>query len=252
MVLIGPGRQGQGLNGAHVHPGEGLEVQSIQLVADLDEPLVAAGLQFRGGHGDGPDAAGKQLVDVEGVCAAGIGDAQLAAELLGDAGGHGGGQGEQALARHVHLTAGQLAGLHVHGEGVGQLQTEFQAVGVSQSLQAVEHGNGVLVLQVLLEVVVVEGDVVIAHAVQNGAGGLVAKDGGVALDEGVQVLLLDEVRGDALDLVRRAAVEGGHRHAAGDVGGDGVDISALAGEKLLQNLDAFLENGRLAGVDHAV
>ena len=115
-----------------------------------------------------------------------------------------------------------------------------------------EHGNGVGVLQVLLEVMVVEGNVVVAHAVQDGAGGLVAQNGGIALDEGVQVLLFNEVAGDALDLVRRAAVEGGHRHAAGDVGRDGVDVSALAGEELLQDLDALLENGCLAGVDHAV
>ena len=115
-----------------------------------------------------------------------------------------------------------------------------------------EHGDGVLVLQVLLEVVVVEGDVVVAHAVQDGPGGLVAQDGGIALDEGVQVLLLNQVAGDALDLVRRAAVEGGHRHTAGDVGRDGVDVSDLAGEELLQDLNALLENGGLAGVDHAV
>ena len=252
MVLVGPGSQSQSLDGAHIHAGEGLEVHGVQLVADLDEPLVAAGLQFGGGHGDGPDAAGEQLVDVEGVGAAGVGDPQPSAELLGDAGRHGGGQGEQALARHVHFLAGQLAGLHVHGEGVGQLQTELQTVGVRQRLQAVEHGNGVGVLEVLLEVVVVEGDVVVAHAVQNGAGGLVAQNGGVALDEGVQMLLLNEVAGDALDLVRRAAVEGRDRHAAGDMGGDGVDVGALAGEKLFQDPDALLEDGSLAGVDHAV
>ena len=31
----------------------------------------------------------------------------------------------------------------------------------------------------------VEHDVVVAHGVENAAGGLVAEDGGVALDEGV-------------------------------------------------------------------
>ena len=252
MVLIGPGGQGQSLNGTHIHAGEGLEVHGVQLVADLDEPLVAARFQLGGGHGDGPDAAGKQLVDVESVGTAGVGDAQLAAEFLGDAGGHGGGQGEQALARHVHFLTGQFAGLHIHGEGVGQLQTEFQAVLSRQSQQAAEHGNGVLVLQIFLEMVVIKGNVVIAHTVQDGPGGLVAQDGRIALDEGVQMLLLNEVRGNALDLIRWAAVEGGDRHAAGDMGGDGVDVSALLGEELLENTDALLENGGGAGVDHAV
>ena len=60
----------------------------------------------------------------------------------------------------------------------------------ARAWQAVEHGHRVGVLQVLLEVVVVKGDVVVAHGVQDGPGGLIAQDGGIALDEGVQVLLL--------------------------------------------------------------
>ena len=115
-----------------------------------------------------------------------------------------------------------------------------------------EHGHRVGVLQVLLEVVIVEGDIVIAHGVQNGPGGLVPQDGGIALDEGVQVLLLQQVAGDPLDLVRRAAVEGGHRHGSGHMGSDRVDIIAFSREELLQNSDALLEDGRLGGVHHAV
>ena len=60
------------------------------------------------------------------------------------------------------------------------------------------------------------GDVVVAHSVQDGPGRLVAQDGGVALDEGVQMLLREEVGGNALDLVRRTAVEGGDGDAAED------------------------------------
>ena len=115
-----------------------------------------------------------------------------------------------------------------------------------------EHGHRVGILQVLLEVVIVEGDIVIAHGVQNGPGGLVPQDGGIALDEGVQVLLLQQVAGDPLDLVRRAAVEGGHRHGSGHMGSDRVDIIAFSREELLQNSDALLEDGRLGGVHHAV
>ena len=252
VILVGPSRQREGLDADHVHAGEGLEVQSVQLVSDLGEPLVAAGLQLGGGHGDGPDTAGEQLVNVEGVGTAGIREAQLPAKLLGHHGGHGGGQGEEGLARHVHLLAGQFPGLHVHREGVGELQAKFQTLPVRQGLEAVEHGHRVGILQVLLEVVIVEGDIVIAHGVQNGPGGLVPQDGGIALDEGVQVLLLQQVAGDPLDLVRRAAVEGGHRHGSGHMGSDRVDIIAFSREELLQNSDALLEDGRLGGVHHAV
>ncbi len=250
VVLIGPGRQGQGLDARHVHAGEGLELQGVQLVADLDEALVAAGLELGGGHGDGPDAQGEELVDVQRVGASGVADAHAAAELLGNPGRHGGGQGEEGLARHVHFLAGQFSALHVHGEGVGELEAELHAGLVRQGLEAAEHGHRVRVLEVLVKVVVVEGDVVVAHAVQDGPGGLVAQNGGVALDEGVEVFLLNQVAGDALNLVRRAAVKGGEGDAAGDMGRDGVDEGAFGGEELLEDPDALLENGGLGGVHH--
>ena len=66
------------------------------------------------------------------------------------------------------------------------------------------------------------------------------------------MLLLQQVAGDPLDLVRRAAVEGGHRHGSGHMGSDRVDIIAFSREELLQNGDALLEDGRLGGVHHAV
>ena len=252
MVLIPPGGQGQCVDTQYIHAAEGGEVQLVQNFADLGEALVAAGLQLRGGHGDGPDAAGEQLVDVEGVGAAGVGQPQLAVKFPAQPRGHGGGQGEQALARHIHFLAGQFSGLDIHGEGVAQLEAEFQTPVRGPLFQTVEHGDGVLVLQILFEMVVVKGDIVITHLVQNGAGGLIAQQSGVALDEGVQPLFLDKIGGDALDLLRRAAVEGGEGDRAGDPGGDGVDGVLLRREQLMENGDALLEDRRFGGVHHAV
>ena len=252
MVLIPPGGQGQCVDTQYIHAAEGGEVQLVQNFADLGEALVAAGLQLRGGHGDGPDAAGEQLVDVEGVGAAGVGQPQLAVKFPAQPRGHGSGQREQAFASHVHFLAGQLSGLYVHGEGVAQLETKFQTPVRGPFFQTVEHGDGVLVLQIFLEVVVIKGDIVIAHFIQNGAGGLIAQQSGVALDEGVQPLFLDEIGGDALDLLRRAAVEGGEGDGAGNPGGDGVDGVLLRREQLMENGDALLEDRCFGGVHHAV
>ena len=252
MVLIPPGRKGQGVDAQYIHAAEGGEVQLVQNFADLGEALVAAGLQLRGGHGDGPDAAGKQLVDVEGVGAAGVGQPQLAVKFPAQPRGHGSGQREQAFASHVHFLAGQLSGLYVHGEGVAQLETKFQTPVRGPFFQTVEHGDGVLVLQILLEVMVVKGDVVIAHLVQNGAGSLIAQQSGVALDEGMEILFRDEIGGDPLDLLRRAAVEGGEGDGAGDPGGDGVDGGLFSREQLMENGDALLKDRCFGGVHHAV
>lgn len=98
------------------------------------------------------------------------------------------GQGEQAPTGHIHLVVGQFTTGGVHGEGVGELQAELQPAAVRQLLEPLEHGNGVCPLEILVEVVLVKDDVVIAHGVQRPPGSLVAQNGGVAFDEGVQVL----------------------------------------------------------------
>ena len=69
----------QGGDGGHVDVLATLH--ALKDVRDLAEALVAAGLEHRGGHGDGPDARGVQVMDVAGVGAAGVADAQLAVEL---------------------------------------------------------------------------------------------------------------------------------------------------------------------------
>ena len=243
---------GQVTDGLRVRAGEGAVGQSLHLLHHLQQAVVAAGLEDGGGHGDGPDTGGKQLIAVEVLGSAGEGDPHPAAELPGDAVAHLDGQGEQAPAGHIHLVVGQLTTGGVHGEGVGELQAELQPAAVRQLLEPLEHGNGVRPLEILVEVVLVKDDVVIAHGVQRPPGSLVAQNGGVAFDEGVQVLFGDEIAGNALDLIGRTSVEGRDGDAAGDTGGDGVDEVALRREQLLQNLLALTEDGGTAGVHHAV
>ena len=119
-----------------------------------------------------------------------------------------------------------------------------------------EHRKGVLPLQVLLEVVVVEGDVVEAQPVQDIPGGLIAQQGGVALHIGVQALLLDEVGGDTLDLGGGTAVEGGLGDGLGHHGGEPLHKSGVHLGKLVQVLQrplfTALEHGGAGGVHHLV
>ena len=239
-------------DGLGVRAGEGSVRHGLHLLHHLVQAVVAAGLEDGGGHGDGPDARREQLVAVEILRAAGEGDAHSALELAGDAVAHLDGQGEQAAAGHIHLVVGQLAPGGVHGEGVGELQAELQILAVRQRLQPLKHGYGIDPLEILVEVVLVEHDVVVAHAVQCAPRRLVAQNGRVALDEGMQVLFGDEVAGDALDLIRGTAVEGGHGDAAADAGINGVDIVALRREQLLQHGLALAEDGGLIGVHHTV
>ena len=252
MVIVCVRSGGHLTNGLGAGAVKGLVGHGLHLFHHLQQAVVSTGLEDGGGHGDGPDTGGKELVAVEVFCAAGEGNAHLSLELAGNPMAHLNGQGEQAAAGHIHLVIGQLAPGGVHREGVGELQTKLQAVFIGQCLQALKHRHGVGPLEVFPEVVVVKHDIVIAHTVQNGPGGLVAQDGGVALHEGVQMLFGDEVGGNALDLIRGAAVEGGHGDAAGDTGRDGVNVVALLGEQLLEHCLALAENGGPGGVHHAV
>ena len=186
----------------------------LDLFDHLVQAVVAAGLQNGGGDGDGPDAGGKELVAVEVVRAACERNAHLAAKLAGDAIAHLDRQWEEAAAGHVHFLVGKLAARRVDGEGVGELEAEFKALLIRKLLQPLEHRHGVLPLEVLVEVVLIEDDVVIAHGIEDAARGLVAENRRVALDEGVQMLFLEKIACDALDLLRRAAVKRGERDGA--------------------------------------
>ena len=254
-LLARDGRH-QRVHGSGVHTGKALGVNALQRFSHLGHAVVAAGLQDVGGHGHGPDARIHQAANVLRVRAAGVGDAQLALELVGNAVRQGQAQRVQGSAGHVHLLAGQLRPGHVHGEGVGELHAKLQAALVAELLQTVQHGNGVGPLQVLHEVVLVEDDVVKAQAVQHVAGGAVTQERGVALDEGVEPLLANEVGGDALDLVGRAAVKGGLGDGVGDAGRDGVNKGLVNVVKEAQvgarPGNGLLELRLLGGVHHLV
>ena len=252
MVEVGVAADAECLNGGGVGAMESGKGHILHLFAHLAQTVVAAGLENGGGHGDGPDTGCEQLVAVEVFRAAGKGNAHFALELLGNAVAHLNGQGEQGAAGHIHLVAGQLAAGGVDGEGVGQLQAEFHAGLVRQRLQTLEHGNSVGPLEIFVEVMLVKDDVVVAHGVQNGAGGAVAENGGVALDEGIDLLLRDQVGGDALNLIGGAAVESRQSDGAGDMGADAVDEVGLLREELLEHRLALDKLGRIRGVLHGL
>ena len=163
VVRVRAAGGGQGRNGLSVRAVERAERHAGSLFGHLGQAVVAARLQNGRGDGDGPDPGRQQLVAVEEVCAARERDLHLTAELRGDAAAHFDGQREQGAAGHVHLVVRQLAARRVDRERVRQLQAELQLLAVRQRLQALKHRDGVLPLQILIEMVIVEDDVIIAH-----------------------------------------------------------------------------------------
>ena len=235
---------------------ERLAVQVGKLAGHLAKALVATGFENVGRQGDGPNAGIIQGADVVDRSTAGVADAQLTVKLLGNAAGGLDGQREQRTAGHVHLGRGQLVSRHVDGEGVGQLDAKLQAALGAQGNQALEHRHGIGPLQILAEVRVIEDDVVKAQLVQTLACKLIAQQRGVALDVGVEALLGDQIGRDALDLGRRAAVQGGLGDGVGDARRDGLDKRGVDMLKLVQVGErpraALIPNLGAAGVLHAL
>ena len=235
---------------------ERLAVQVGKLAGHLTKALVATGLEHVGRQGDGPNAGIVQGADVVDRGAAGVADAQLAIELLGNAAGGLDGQREQRTAGHVHLGGGQFVPRHVDGEGVGQLDAKLQAALGAQGNQTLEHGHGVGPLQVLAEVRVIEDDVVKAQLVEALAGKLIAQQRGVALDVGVEALLGDQIGRNALNLRRRAAMQRGFGDGVGHARRDGLDKRGVDMLKLVQvgkgPLAALVPDLGAAGVLHTL
>ena len=81
---------------------------------------------------------------------------------------------------------------------------------------------------------VIEDDVIKAQLVEALTCKLIAQQRGVALDVGVEALLGDQIGRDALDLGRRAAVQGRLGDGVGDARRDGLDKRGVNMLKLVQ------------------
>ena len=95
----------------HLHLG-------LQVVQPLDQTRVAAWLEQVGGGGDRPGAAGHYRRQVQGVGPSGVGNIELAVELLHQLVEQVHGDGVEGAARHVHLLAGQRVLVVGHGQRV--------------------------------------------------------------------------------------------------------------------------------------
>ena len=83
---------------------------------------------------------------------------------------NGGGQGKRDLPAMYISSLGSSPAFTSTGKVLVSFTPNSRPRWRRQGHQAVEHGHGVGLLQVLLEVVVVKGDVVVAQAVQEWTG----------------------------------------------------------------------------------
>ena len=190
----------------------------------LSHTVISARLQERRRHGHRPDACFHDAFDIVIIRAARIGDAQFSVEFLRQLRRQGDGQRIQRFSGHVHLFAGELVLLHIHGECIGDLHTEFQVPLRADCHQPCQHGNCVLPLQVVFKMEITERHIIISHVVHGLSCELIPKERGIALDKGVESLLRDQVHGDPLDLLRRTSVKCGDGHGITDISGNAFDI----------------------------
>ena len=129
----------------------------------------------------------------------------------------------ERLAREVHhgLGGGEERPVVLDHERVRELHLEPAPARAGQLREAVGHLQGLSPLQVLVEVLRPRADLVVAEdVVQQPVHGLPAEQRRVELHGDVDVHLGEEEADDALDLARRAAVEGGERDLVGERRGE--------------------------------
>ena len=98
-----------------------------QKFCDLVHSLVSARFKQSGRHSDRPYARCYQIVDIEVISAAGIGNAKFSLELLRDPGYQLNGQRIQASSGHIHLFAWKFTGFNVYRECVRKLDADIQS-----------------------------------------------------------------------------------------------------------------------------
>ena len=198
-----------------------------QVLQPLRHARIAARFQQVGAAGDRQRAARQDGGDVHRIRAGGVGDVEVAVELVQQLVVQVHRDRVERPARHVHLVARHALGVVVHRQGVAQLDPEGEILLRSHALQRLDQLDRHGVLQVMLEDRVGDHDLGEAQpVVQDIQHPLLAQERGVHLDDRVQPALLQGVAGDALDLVGRAAVHRGKGDAVGQLRRD-LDVGEL-------------------------
>ena len=204
---------------------EGVRAAGLHRRLDVFQPLpearVAARLQQVGASRHGQRAAREDRRDVQRVRARGVGYAQVPVELMRQLVVQVHRDRIERPARHVHLVARHPRLVVVHRQRVAQLHAKREVLAGGEFLHPADQPQRRLVLQVFLEdrvrdVHLGETEIV----VQDAQHAVFAQQRRVHLDDSVQPALLQQIPGDALDLVGRAAVHRGEGDAVGELGRD--------------------------------
>ena len=181
-------------------------------------PCVSTWLEHVGGQRDGPYACIEYVLDGIDRAPTGIRNRKLAVELRTELCSHLGGDWKKRPTRHIPLVAGKHLAVVDVAKGVRKLDAKAKAFLLGKVHQAVQHCNGIGILEVVLKALSLEDDMSKADVVEDGPYFIVSKKRWVELDERVEVLLREHVGTYGLDLLWRAAVHGGDRDALADDG----------------------------------
>ncbi|MPM29936.1 hypothetical protein SDC9_76478 [bioreactor metagenome] len=204
----------------------------VQDFHHLLEAGVPTRLEHIGGKGNRADTTFKEILDCECCSPSAVGDRKPAGKLFAQQCCNLGGDGKQRTSGHIHLVTGKHALVVDRTQGIGEFYTKTPVLFLGKVDQAVKHGNGITILQVMLKVLTRKGNVRKAKVIKDLAHCIVAEQGGVELDECIYLLLGNHVGTDGLNLFRRTAVHGTQGGRRADVG---TDLGADALQFLLKS-----------------
>ena len=243
-----------GRGGAHDEVGRVRRADRVErlvgLLHVLQHPEVAAALEQVGCDGDRAHPGGQEGRDVEAVGPAGERERKPALELVGQPGGQVGRHRVERPAGQVHRGVPPEDRPPVLNlERVRELEAERETLVGGHPAQAVEHRDGVRILEVVPERRIGNRHVRVAEVVVDDLPDVDgAEQRRVALDRRVKTLLDEEVLGDPLDLVGRAPVHRGQRDRVRQASRN-LDLTDR-GLVLLHDVDVGRQVGR--GIRHRV
>ena len=158
------------------------------------------------------------------VRSSGIRDTQLSSKIFRQLRRHGDRQRIQRFPRHIHLFTWQFILLHIYGECIRDLNSELEISLLADFHQSCQHGNRVLILQVVFEMKISERHIVVSHIIHHLSGILISEQCRIAFNKSMESLFRDQIHGDALDFLRRTSVQCGDRNRITDISRDTLNI----------------------------
>jgi len=179
---------------------------SFRIFCHLQCSLVTTRFQKCRRNGHRPDSCVHNLLYIEVIRTAGIGDPKSAVKFRGKLRRKRNRQWIERFPGHIHFFTWKFLLFYIHRECIRDLHTELQSLLLTEHHKPCQHRNCIFILKIIFKMKITKGYIVISHLIHRLSCELISKKRWIAFDKRMESFLSDQIICNLLNLLRRASM----------------------------------------------